>query len=212
MPQYKLTYFNLRARAEVPRFLFALAGVEYEDNRIELSDWPKCDKESLGIPFGQLPILSIDGVVYCQSLCIARYLAEKFGYAGKTDLDKLRGDMIAHCVEDVVVLIAAIRKAENPETKERLRKKFKEEELHPTCEQLEKLLKQNGGGDGYFVGDSLTWADLIVYQHLTSYIPVVPVELLSFIDDFPKLKALVDKVEKHPKIAAWIAKRPVTEY
>ena len=30
----------------------------------------------------------------------------------------------------------------------------------------------------------------------------------SYIDDFPKLKALVDKVANNPKIAAWIVKRP----
>ena len=40
MPVYKLTYFNARARAEVSRILFALAGVEYEDERIEVADWP----------------------------------------------------------------------------------------------------------------------------------------------------------------------------
>ena len=37
---YKLTYFNNKGRAELTRLLFAQAGVEYEDNRIEGSDWP----------------------------------------------------------------------------------------------------------------------------------------------------------------------------
>ncbi|KAJ8302257.1 hypothetical protein KUTeg_021244, partial [Tegillarca granosa] len=37
----KLTYFNARGRGELMRLLFALEGVKYEDNRIELSDWPK---------------------------------------------------------------------------------------------------------------------------------------------------------------------------
>ena len=42
MPQYKLSYFNIRARAEVTRMLFSLAGVEFEDNRFEFggSEWP----------------------------------------------------------------------------------------------------------------------------------------------------------------------------
>ena len=34
MPAYKLTYFDAKARAEVPRLLFAKAGVEYEDVRV----------------------------------------------------------------------------------------------------------------------------------------------------------------------------------
>ena len=35
MPKYKLTYFNAKARAEVPRLMFAKAGVEYEDVRLK---------------------------------------------------------------------------------------------------------------------------------------------------------------------------------
>ena len=39
MPQYKLTYFNGRGRGETARLLFAAAGVEYEDCRINKEQW-----------------------------------------------------------------------------------------------------------------------------------------------------------------------------
>jgi len=41
MSQYKLTYFNIRGRGELARLIFATAGVEYEDNRVERPQWPE---------------------------------------------------------------------------------------------------------------------------------------------------------------------------
>ena len=48
MVKYKLIYFNLKARAEVIRYIFAHSGVEYEDVRYDFYDqtaWMK-DKQS----------------------------------------------------------------------------------------------------------------------------------------------------------------------
>lgn len=38
--KYKFTYFNIKARGELPRLVMAAAGQEWEDVRIEFSDWP----------------------------------------------------------------------------------------------------------------------------------------------------------------------------
>lgn len=35
----KLTYFNLRGRAEPARLIMAQAGVDYQDNRITSEEW-----------------------------------------------------------------------------------------------------------------------------------------------------------------------------
>ena len=40
MPEYKLTYFDVRAKGETARLLFALKGQEYTDVRIQQSEWP----------------------------------------------------------------------------------------------------------------------------------------------------------------------------
>jgi len=37
---YKLTYFNFTALGESIRFLLSYLDIDFEDNRIELEDWP----------------------------------------------------------------------------------------------------------------------------------------------------------------------------
>ncbi|KAK3102752.1 hypothetical protein FSP39_013662 [Pinctada imbricata] len=39
-PKYKLTYFNIRGRGELPRIIFAAANQPFEDKRVEFIDWP----------------------------------------------------------------------------------------------------------------------------------------------------------------------------
>lgn len=40
MPSYKLTYFNFKGRGELMRLIFAAAGQQFTDNRIEMAQWP----------------------------------------------------------------------------------------------------------------------------------------------------------------------------
>ena len=46
MSTYKLTYFDIRGKAEIIRLIFAQAGVEYEDIRIGQDEWREDLKQS----------------------------------------------------------------------------------------------------------------------------------------------------------------------
>ena len=47
MPEYKLTYFNLRGRAELSRLIFAYAGQKFQDVRLEPEQWPEFKESEL---------------------------------------------------------------------------------------------------------------------------------------------------------------------
>lgn len=53
------------------------------------------------MPLGQMPVLEVDGLKMAQSAAIARYLANKYNLAGKTDIDKYRADMFTETLNEL---------------------------------------------------------------------------------------------------------------
>ena len=100
-----------------------------------------------------------NGVEIAQSMAVFRFLANEYGLAGKTNLERARADMIADCVGDLLASVFAIFSA--PEDKKaELQKKLETETVPAGMELLEKLLKQNGSK--FFVGNSVS----LVFQLL----------------------------------------------
>ena len=64
------------------------------------------------------------------------------------------------------------------------------------------------GKNGYSVGDSLTWADLIIFDVCSALFSKVP----DFSATCPKLTAVHDLVKNNANIAAYIKSRPVTPF
>lgn len=52
-------------------------------------------------PFGALPVLEIDGRAVAQSNAVARYLARKYGLAGKDEWEELECDVLVDTLQDL---------------------------------------------------------------------------------------------------------------
>merc|ERR1712038_436920 len=140
MPMIKFSYFDI------------------EDDRLPISSWPGEHKEKT--TFGQLPMLSWDGVELAQSMAIARFVARRAGLAGRTDLEFVQADMVACHYEDVWTKLPKMMFAASQEEREALVKEYLGEFLPKWLEPLERLLKKRGGG--WFAGSSATFADYAV--------------------------------------------------
>ncbi|XP_023857008.1 hematopoietic prostaglandin D synthase isoform X2 [Salvelinus sp. IW2-2015] len=114
MPSYKLTYFNMRGRAELPRYIFAYAGIAFEDRRVEWRDWPSIKKT---FPLGKLPVLEVNGLPLTQSLAIARFLAKEAGLVGNSRLAEAQADALVDTLNDFTLLIPW--REDNPQIKDR---------------------------------------------------------------------------------------------
>ncbi|XP_077991890.1 uncharacterized protein LOC144446070 [Glandiceps talaboti] len=212
MPKYKLVYFNLKARAEDTRLLFAAAGVEYEDRRIHYSGFPVTGEWVDLQPkflFHEVPMLEVEsGITLYQSHAIARYIATEFGLAGESNLEKAQVDMIVGGVEDVFNGIRDYFFAHEDKQPQIFEGLFdSQSKLSIRMGNLERLLTANNGGDGFFVGNKLTWADLKFHSSIGDNIRRLNPDYLG---KYPKLSALMERIEAVPSIKEWVAKRPDT--
>lgn len=104
MSTIKLTYFPLAARAFPIRLCLRAAGIAFEDERIPfaaLGERRGPTGVSDDIPLGQLPVLSIDGKAYTQSMALARWAAKKAGLYPTDDLKALVVDEVTAAIDEV---------------------------------------------------------------------------------------------------------------
>ena len=194
MPQYKLTYFNGRGRAEVSRLIFAQAGVQYEDKRISGEEWEQLKSQT---PFGALPLLEVNGKVLTGSAIIARFLAERYGLAGSNDEENAEIAGIVDSIQDLDTEIIAWMMEKDEARKAELKKKIDEELVPKHMSNLEKRLT----AEGWLYGLKVTYADLL-FHAFSSRLPE------GALPKYPGLKALIEKVEALPNIAKWLKERP----
>lgn len=196
MPAYKLMYFGTKGRAEVIRLAFAAAGQTFEDKRFSMEEW-KTVKPT--IPQNQLPCLQVDGRLIPQSGAIMRYVAREFGLYGDNNDENTQVDVI---LEDFLKNAIAMFYEKDETKKAEIKKDMEETKLPRFFDLLEDILKENGNGDGFFVGKKISLADILVYDitdqvGLTVKLPAFP----------PKLGGLIDRVKNYPKVKEYLAKR-----
>ena len=200
-PTVKLTYFNLRARAETARPLLAYGGIQYEDFRVRATfqdpgEWPEMKPTT---PYGSLPLLEWDGVRIAQSMAIARFLAREVGLAGRNSLEAAQINEVVDAVNDIAQAGAKAFFSKD----EAEMKKYTTETLPAGLINIEKRLENRGGQ--FMVGNTLSWADLRLFDFCFQ----LPDP--SGLDNFPRIKNLTGRVGRIPNIQAWVEARPESE-
>lgn len=202
MTKPKLTYFNFAgSRGEEARLALHLAGVDFDDNRLEGPTWPELKPTT---PFGSLPVFELEGrAPLGQSNAILVYIGREYGLHPRDNWEAARHEALMCAVEELRGLVSATLKISDPEAK-----------LAARTELANGYLKQWGGfverqlGEGPFVGgDKISVADLKLYMahkwFASGVVDHVPSTVFA---DFPKLTGVARAVAEHPKIVGWYAK------
>ncbi|XP_041486062.1 hematopoietic prostaglandin D synthase-like [Lytechinus variegatus] len=206
MPTYKLTYFDVRGRGEIIRLVFAQAGVEYEDDRIVGSTWDSIKGDRKRFPMGCVPVLEVDGMVMIQSMAIARHLSKKYGLAGKDEKEMAVVDMVSDLCTDMLNEMFDLMFEKDEKRKEEMTTKFlKKSDTY--MEAFTRCLQKNGDGTGYLIGDTVTLADLALFNLLEQ----LAAKYADMLTKNPPMQEFLDRMKKEPKVSAWLEKRPKGE-
>lgn len=210
MPKYTLHYFPGRARAEIARLIFAVAGVEYEDHRIEKADW--CSTWKPKFPFGQLPVLEVDGVYLNQSKTIAAYLAREFGVAGTTNLEQAQCQALSETVDDMITGLYDIMFMQDEAEKAKKALEFRNGRLKNFMELFDAYYSKQIGAEGFLVGNKMTYGDLVMFDIWDRLCQIPMLDLAPLLAEHARVTAHRDKIAALPAVKAWLDKRPQTVF
>ncbi|CAF0844241.1 unnamed protein product [Didymodactylos carnosus] len=202
MSTYKLYYFNLRARGEVIRLIFIAADQKFEDVRYDYSEWENHKNE---MSLGQMPVLEVDGQKIPQSLSIARFIAKQLNLAGNDNLEQAKVDSVVDTIADLMQqYLTKIFMVKEESQKDEAKQKFLKEDATKQLTNLENLLTNYGQNGPFFLGNQLTWADLMFFEKVTTLSQLDK----NLLEKYPKLKRCHEEVGHNPKIAAYLKSRP----
>ncbi|CAH3180261.1 unnamed protein product [Porites evermanni] len=207
----KLYYFPGRGRAEMARWAFAVAKIDFEDVRLGVEEWAK-EKASGRSPLGQMPFLiTPEGKILGQSGAIMKYICKKGGLSPADPFDEAIADMISDGVTDLFPPLIKMHFEKDETKKEELKKEFFGTTLPARLKKFETLLKNRNEGKDFFLGEKLTYADIIFFDFCNSFLSKGEKTVPEQLEKFPPLAQLYNRVLSVPEINEWVSKRPKTE-
>ena len=187
-PEITLEYFCLRGLGELPRLILETTGTPYT-SVFHYSGTPSYKPYA---PFGQLPILRDGSLMISESGAIARHLARRCMVDGSTLEEKAKVDMYAELANDLKGKKAAIHDLENHDDAKKLRQ---------FLEVAETACPDPASGR-WFVSESLTLADIALFQQLHFFEEVQPGVLAG--SGYSKLSSFVRRFAAIPNVRAYL--------
>jgi len=197
----KLTYFPIPGRAEPIRCLCVANDIAFEDHRVNFPDWPALKPS---VPFGAIPILTVDGKVIAASNAILRYFGKQCGAYPTDHFQAAQVDAVLEVIEDVASILTPSLRESDPEKKKAMREKFAAEDFPLHAGRLQKL--HDTLGTKHFCSDNLSIADYKLAGFAgwikSGVLDHVPATIL---DAYPSLGAAYDAVYSQEKVKAYKA-------
>jgi prostaglandin-H2 D-isomerase / glutathione transferase len=200
MDKPRLIYFDFAgSRGEECRMALHLAGVDFEDIRIQAKDWPAMKAAA---PFGALPVLEMPGrAPLAHSNAILVFIGRKHRLHPADAFEAAHHESLMCAVEDLRHAISPTLRITDPEQKRAAREMLAANELRTWGSQVERQL----GGGPFVAGATLQVVDLKLYM-MTRWLASGVLDHIptSVLDHCPKLLALHAAVASYPMVQSWL--------
>jgi glutathione S-transferase len=198
----KLTYFDAPvSRGEECRLALHLAGIEFEDVRVKMTDFPVVKAQT---PFGGVPTLELPGkpmLAECNAILV--YVGRRAGLHPEDLFEAARHEMLMSQVEVLRGHVSPTLRMHDDE-KQRVREGLVASFLPTWAANIERQLT----GDGPFVGGTkLCVSDLKLHMAYRWFsggkVDHIPATIFA---SYPRFVRLHEAVRDHAGVKAWYAR------
>lgn len=200
MPKLKLSYFDFDGgRGEPARIALRWAGVDFEDHRIPVADWPNVKAQ---YAYQQIPVLEVDGKTLHQSNAINRLAGKMANLYPSDDWQAAICDSVMDTVDDAVQLVVDTFFMPDQDKKAR-RAELIAGPLPMFLQGLDAELAAGGGE--FFADQRITMADLKVciwiQSLLSGNLDYIPTDIVADHSDgllahYDRVHALIDNANQ----------------
>ena len=200
MNKPKLIYFDAPvSRGEECRLALHLAGIDFEDMRINAADWPAMKSQ---MPYGTMPVLELPGhLPLAQSNAILVLIGRRHGLHPTDDFEAARHEGMMLHVEELRGRISPTLRMADAEKKV-AREALVAEFLPAWASAAERNIAAP-----FFGGERIHVVDIKLYQAVRwlsgGKVDHIPATVFA---GYPKLTGVHDAVRDHPDVKAWYAK------
>jgi glutathione S-transferase len=201
MSKPKLIYFDAPvSRGEECRLALHLAGVDFEDVRINPAAWPAMKEQT---PYGALPVLELPGKpALAHSNAILVLIGRRHGLHPADDFEAARHEGMMQHVETLRAVVSPTLRMADAE-----KKAAREALVADFLPAWAKAAERNMLHTPFFGGDKLQVVDLKLYMAVRWFnggkVDHIPATIFA---GYPRLSAVHDAVRDHPGVKAWYAK------
>jgi glutathione S-transferase len=201
MSKPKLIYFDAPvSRGEECRLALHLAGIDFEDARINAAAWPAMKEQT---PYGGLPVLELPGKpAFAHSNAILVLIGRRHSLHPADDFEAARHEGMMQHVETLRAVVSPTLRMRDAE-----KKAAREAIVADFLPAWAKAAEKNITNAPFFGGEKIHVVDLKIFMAVRWFIggkvDHIPATIFN---DYPKLVGVHNAVRVHAGVKSWYAK------